>query len=408
MQMGFPSLAEDTDFNSSAQQRRVTKSSPVSAPRNKAPDQVKLPLTEMFENYLLNESVMAGYGNLVAIYDLLPRFYGWKKRTDFGDGLCTEFTGSIKGNLFHVQMTAAAIQKRIRIKEESQCQPLEEAQEIIPISTRTRSETVLMYPGMREELVEDALRKFSVIGNGFVDGSQLRVRFTIRDLMQELARNGHTYSCNEIKEALEILNKAHLAIKYQVDGGVIEESSTYLPHLSFAHKRKVVDGNDVCIAQLHPLIVGGIRTNSFRMYSYDTSMAVSSSLARYLHKYLSFNWLNASPDHPYTLGLVEIMSATSRGLQPRMNDNTRFMEKALQELIDNGALTSYEKETIQAPKSKRIVDARYKVWPTNEFVSVIIKGHHQAKAGDAKKQRAVLTKGSSLSRSSGPRAAITS
>lgn len=174
MQMGFPSLAEDTDFNSSAQQRRVTKSSPVSAPRNKAPDQVKLPLTEMFENYLLNESVMAGYGNLVAIYDLLPRFYGWKKRTDFGDGLCTEFTGSIKGNLFHVQMTAAAIQKRIRIKEESQGQPLEEAQEIIPISTRTRSETVLMYPGMREELVEDALRKFSVIGNGFVDGSQRR------------------------------------------------------------------------------------------------------------------------------------------------------------------------------------------------------------------------------------------
>lgn len=396
MQMGFPSLADDTGLNSSAQQRRLTKS-PATPVRNKAPDQVKLPLAEMFANYVMDDAALAGYGNLVAIYDLLPRFYGWKKRADFDGGLCTEFSGSIKGNLFHVQMTAAAIQKRIRVKGESQ--QVEDAQEIIPISTRTRSETVLMYPGMREELVEDALRKFSVIGNGFVDGSQLRVRFTIRDLMQELARNGHTYSCNEIKEALEILNKAHLAIKYQVDGGVIEESSTYLPHLSFAHKRKVVDGNDVCIAQLHPLIVGGIRTNSFRMYSYDTSMAVSSSLARYLHKYLSFNWLNASPEHPYTLGLVEIMSATSRGLQPRMNDNTRFMEKAIQELIDNGVLTKYEKETIQAPKSKRIVDARYKVWPTNEFVSVIIKGHHQVKAGDAKKHRAALMKSSSLGRS---------
>lgn len=266
-QMGFPSLDEDTTINSVSQPMnnsivKPAKKKPTSS-THKHVAQVVLPLVDMFPNYLLAQDEELGYGNLVEIYDLLPRFYGWQKKVDAGMEISTEISGQMRGFRFSVQMTAASIQKRARAPKAVKCKDSDE--QIFP-SKPTKSVTVQMYPGVREELVEDALRKFSVCGQGFVDGSQLRVRFTIRDLMVELARNNHTYSCNEIKEALEILNRAHLSIKMQTENGSVEESTTYLPHLSFAHKRKTVDGSDVCIAQLHPLIVGGIRSNNIRLY----------------------------------------------------------------------------------------------------------------------------------------------
>lgn len=119
-------------------------------------------------------------------------------------------------------------------------------------------------------------------------------------------------------------------------------------------------------------------------------MEVSSSLARYLHKYLSLTWLNAEVGKGHALYLVEILSATSRGLLARMNDNTRHMEKALDELVEHKVLVKYERETIQQPKSKKIIDARYIVFPTNEFVTTIIKGHEKIKPGRADLIRATL------------------
>jgi hypothetical protein len=364
------------------------------------PAQVQLPLADMFDSYLLPEDDSGAHGNLVAIYDLVPRFFGWQKRVTEDTSICTDFLGEVKGKRYHIRMTAAAIDKKVKAAKSktspSQTLEIDVEEEIIPTTIAPSTKTVFIYPGLREELVEDALRKFSVSGYGYVDGSQLQVRFTIRDLMQELASTGHTYSCNEIKEALTILNKAHLSIKINTDGGAIEESSAYLPHLRFAHKRKVVDGNDLCIAQLHPLIVRAIRGSSFRLFGYRKSMELSSSLARTIHKHLSFYWLNASPNHPYTLKLVETLNSTSRGLLPRMNDNTRMMEKALQELIDIKVLSAFDKHVIRVPKSKRIDDVTYRVYPTNEYVSTIIKSNQMYKKLDAKTHRiALISRGTS-------------
>jgi hypothetical protein len=363
----------------------------------------QLPLSDMFASYVIQDDEAGAYGNLVEIYDLVPRFCNWQKKAVLEDGICTNFIGQVKGHHYHVTMTAAAINKRIKLtrKAANKDRMDDDKEEVIP-TRRTATETVFIYPGVREELVEDALRKFSVSGYGLVDGSQLKVQFTIRDLMQELASNGHTYSCNEIKEALNILNKAHLSIKTAAtDGqGATEVSSTYLPYLHFAHKRNVVENSDVCVAQLHPLIVRSVRGSTFRLFGYRVSMELGSSLARSIHKHLSFYWLNASAHHPYSLGLVETMKATSRGLQERMNDNTRMMEKALQELVDNKVLSHVEKTVRRVPKSKKIDDVMYKLFPTNEYVSTIIKSNQMFKRLDAVSHREALLNRGSLRRRS--------
>lgn len=63
-------------------------------------------------------------------------------------------------------------------------------------------ENVLIYPDQREELVEDALRKLAVNGNGVDVQGKAGVNFTLYELNKELERVGHTFNLNEIKEAL--------------------------------------------------------------------------------------------------------------------------------------------------------------------------------------------------------------
>ena len=381
-----------------SQRRQLSENSP----------QVSLPLADMFDTYLLPDDKAGDYSNLVAVYDVIPRFFTWNKtvrplkpinegaeseiRSELIERLAdnqTTLEGEIKGSKFEVVITAATITKKAKCASSKH-----EPESVMTGSDRALLTKAEIYPGLREELVEDALRKFSVSGYGIVDGSQLRVRFTLRDLMLELKSLGHTFSCTEIKEALDILNRAHLSIKIQSGLEMIEESSTYLPHLRFAHKRKVVDGEDVCIAQLHPLIVRAIRGGTFRLYGYRKSMELSSSLARIVHKHLSMYWMNASAAHPYSINLLETLKTTSRGVVPRMNDNTRLMEKALDELIESKVLTNYEKRVIRVPKSKAIADVVYTVYPTNEYVGTIIKSHQNAKRVNAKTQRhALLNRG---------------
>lgn len=58
------------------------------------------------------------------------------------------------------------------------------------------------YPSKREELVEDALRKFAVEGQGLFLDDAAGVTFTLHQLQQKLMNNGHSYSKDQIKDVI--------------------------------------------------------------------------------------------------------------------------------------------------------------------------------------------------------------
>ncbi len=60
------------------------------------------------------------------------------------------------------------------------------------------------FPGKREELVEDALRKIATAGHGIFLDNEAGVTFTLYQLQQGLKRTGHSYSITQIKEALMV------------------------------------------------------------------------------------------------------------------------------------------------------------------------------------------------------------
>jgi len=69
------------------------------------------------------------------------------------------------------------------------------------------------YPGKREELVEDALRKMAYDGNGLFLDDQAAVIFSLNQLQKELKTMGHSYSIKQIKDAIFICQKTTLTLE---------------------------------------------------------------------------------------------------------------------------------------------------------------------------------------------------
>ncbi|HCR1674322.1 TPA: replication protein [Pseudomonas aeruginosa] len=315
-------------------------------------------------------------GNLVSIYDALPRF-AWSGKTVRSVAEMTIVKeGTINGEPFRVILKAVPMQKRLKVDGKLSKQV----------------EDVGVFPGAREEFVEEALRKFSTQGNAKFNEAECSVQFTLYELQKELQSQKHTYTYAELREALEILSEAPLTIQTRTaDGEVIDIKSTYLPFLAIRSRNKRSsayvqpspdddpESSVLCKAVLHPLISRSIANGDYRLYQYTTSMGLTNGIARVLYRMLSFKWRNASPSHPFTFSLVDFLSNTARGLSNRMPEDFRAMNIALEQLVKEKAIQRYEHTKIAKSKGKGAKDYTYKLWPTNEFVSTIIKGH-QAEA----------------------------
>ncbi|WP_236043047.1 replication protein [Pseudomonas arcuscaelestis] len=320
----------------------------------------------------------ADHSNLVSIYDALPRFSWASKTVRDMSQMTTQLDGSLNGQPFRVIMKAVSMEVPVKVKGKA----------------TGLTEWVGLYPGSREECVEEALRKFSTQAGRFNE-AECSVRFSLYDLRKELKSVGHTYTYDELRQALDILAKSSLTIQTRAaDGDKIDITSNYLPLLYLRSKNKnskdyieVKDISDadkgdatLCMAVLHPLISRGIECGDFRLYHYSTSMRLTNSLAKILNRELSMGWRNASPAHPYRFHLVEFLSNTARGLSKRMPEDFRAVNIALAELVKEEVLSGFKSTPIKKPKGKGAIDYVYEVLPTNKFVSMIVDGHRREKS----------------------------
>lgn len=315
-------------------------------------------------------------GNLVNIYDALPRFAWSGKTVHSVQDMTLVKEGTINGEPFKVELKAVAMSRRLKIKGK-----LTDAIEHVGV-----------FPGAREEFVEEALRKFSTQGSSKFNEDECSVQFTLYELQKELQSQKHTYTYAELREALAILSASLLRIQTRTsDGEVINITSNFLPFLAVRSRNKKsaaykepAPGEDpesavLCKAVLHPLICQSIAKGDYRLYQYATSMSLTNGLARALFRMLSFKWRNASPNHPFSFSLVEFLSGTARGLSKRMPEDFRAMNIAIEQLVKENAIQRFEHTKVRLPKGKGAADYHYRLWPTNEFVTTIVKGH-QAEA----------------------------
>src|SRR6266700_3119000 len=93
------------------------------------------------------------------------------------------------------------------------------------------------YPGPREELVEEALRKLACDRlNGVYLDDQAGVQFTIYELHKELQARGHDFARMSLVESLRICNESH--IRMTKDHGELVLGSAIFPVLLLARKKE--------------------------------------------------------------------------------------------------------------------------------------------------------------------------
>lgn len=313
---------------------------------------------DMFSVLDLPTNQQPDYSNVVDIYDAIPK-YVWGKTRE------------------HEDLKSASIVRNFKIRNRNFIVKLK------PAIIEKGDKTVLIYAGQREELVEDALRKIAVNGGGVCVKEKAGVSFTLYELMKELERMGHTFSLDEIKEALFVCRGAIMEC-YSEDGESVINSSLF-GLLGLTTRKDIVKKGRAakCYVQFNPLVNQSIMDLTFRQYNYHTGMKIRSPLARFFYKRMAQYWTHASKKDPYTPKLTTFLGQTPRGLTNKMGEDLRAMRNALDALKKHNVISHYEEEKELKGKQK-VINAQYKIFPHPEFVNQVISANQRNKAMNKK------------------------
>jgi hypothetical protein len=303
-----------------------------------------------FFEYLLPED--RRYSNTIEFYDFIPKYsWGKSQRVD-GPYLKT-------------------------LKREFECRGIRCKVEIDPARIKDRNgQEKEYYPGLREELVEDALRKFASEGQGLFLDAAAGVTFTLHQLQQELKSKGHSYSKDQIKDALLICAKAKMTINSE-DGSVSIVSSLFETIGLNSRDDWQNDGrNTKAFVRFHPLVTRGIKTGGFRQLNYEKAMTYRSVIARQLHKRMSHHYTQASITNTYHLMLSTMIRDFGLTAYAQLRDNLRDVLAAIEELKEKEVLLDYKVEKVFDPKRRnKLIDAKLDMIPHPRFISEAVQAN---------------------------------
>jgi hypothetical protein len=247
------------------------------------------------------------------------------------------------------------------------------------------------YPGPREELIEEALRKIAcdrLRGVYLDDGAG--VQFTLYEMKKELKERGHDIDKADLLQALKICNLTNISIQ-AVDGKAVMQSAIF-PTLLIASREDWLAAPQQarCYVQFNPLVTACINHLTYRQFDYILYMEYKHRLARWLYKRLAHNYIQASLITPYTIKMSTILRDSGTYQSERGANNLREVEKALEELCAKRVLMRYERDILRGIRHK-IMDVKYILHPDMDFIQEARKANGRArKVHDISAQRGVM------------------
>lgn len=234
------------------------------------------------------------------------------------------------------------------------------------------------YPSKREELVEDALRKFAVEGQGLFLDDAAGVTFTLHQLQQELMNNGHSYSKDQIKDALLVCAKTNITVTSD-DGNTVLVSGLFETlGLQTREDWESKGQKSKAFVRFNPLVTQSIKARKFRMFNYETSMGYKNVVARQLHKRMCHNYIQASITTPYSIKLTTIIRDFGLTAYERLSHNLRDIEVALEEMRDKHVILNYKVDkTLDAEQRNKMIEAKITITPHPKFVAEIMQGNRK-------------------------------
>ena len=217
------------------------------------------------------------YSHTVELYDFIPK-YVWGK------------SNRIEGKFLEP------------ITREFVCMKTPYKVVLLPARIQTKTGDYIDYfPGKREELVEDALRKLMSDVQGVFLDDAAGTTFTLYQLQTELKNRGHSYSYDQLKESLEILAKTDIELESEDKETKIIFRA--IETLGLSGK----DGETQTFVRFSPLVTQSIKKGTFRLINYEKVMSYKTIIARQLHKRMSHFYTQASLTEKYNILLSTII-----------------------------------------------------------------------------------------------------
>jgi hypothetical protein len=332
-------------------------SKPVQAKRQKSKiDDYNKSKPVQLELFELINPFEKDYSNTIELYDFIPK-YVWGRveriQEKFLEPIERDF--DCRGLSYQVRIAPARIKDSDGVSRD-------------------------YFPGKREELVEDALRKIATAGQGVFLDNEAGVTFTLYQLQQELKRTGHSYSITQIKEALMVCVGTSLQLTDKSGQDVLASSIFDTIGLQTREDWEGQGEKTKAFVRFNALVTISIRNRTFRQFNYEVSMGYQNVISRQLHKRMSHHFTQASFTQPFTILLSTVIRDFGLTSYEKVSHNLRDVESALKEMVEKDVLLKYKLEKIIDEKRRnKIADARLILFPHPKFVSEVITANKKQK-----------------------------
>lgn len=302
---------------------------------------------------LTQKSALADYSRTIELYDFMPK-YVWAGQED----LRIRHAGFLP-----------------MLEREFECRSKRYKLVIHPsgIIDEKSGEHKYFYPGIREEIVEDVLRKMLIEKGGLFLDDNLGMTFSIHQIREELREIKHSMSYYDVKKALHILKKT----TYELISADKKVKFMFSP-LTALGLSGTEDETETFVV-FSPLVTESIKNLTYRLYNYRQVMTYKSVIARQLHKRMAHHYTQASISTKYTIGLTTIIRDFGLTPQSSLGKNLSKVQKALDEMTTSKAnvILDYALDKVCDVRNRnKLVEVIIQIIPTPGFVSEVMRANH--------------------------------
>lgn len=242
--------------------------------------------------------------------------------------------------------------------------------EVYPTPVKTENGRVDFYPSTDEELVEEVIKKIFAdqqCGIHDSDNTESWVRFSLQMIRKELKVRGKTRSLDEIKRSIDILSTSVIRLYEQGDDTPIYTNPILSDLTRITRQKYLTDASLTWVAKLPALISKSVNELTYRQFNYGVLMSLPTQLARWLHKRLSHNYINASHLDSYGILYSSIQRDSGLLTYNRTRDNLRTLEATFDELVDQSVLLRWGRLE-ERREGRKIADVRYSLHAHSDFI----------------------------------------
>ena len=284
---------------------------------------------------------LSGTMNMVALYDLAPRFlFDSAGSREGNDLLEREFT--FDGRRYSIALGAATFR--------------------MPSGELVTKK----FLGEREQIVEEVIRRLACMpGRLALDKNQNVIfSFSIYEIRQELRRIRHTYSSSEVIEAIFLLNQSRITIR-ELDK---EKAKPMLLAAAFPvlMMRDPDDDSSENYLEFNPLVVHAIRNLTFVQVDYEAMMGLRDPIARWLVKRLSVQ-ASLAKHSTFRLSSADIFRDTGMREWKSRPNMFRRVNASVDALVGAGVVDTYTRD--QCMRGRALSDIVFSLTMSPEFMT---------------------------------------